>query len=266
VAEPTPLFDSSIWRGQATSDAERATGALALINKQVIELRAQIGALRRDLAAIRLEIRQAPALRLLEENRRLTLAVKHAETRAADAIRGLAEMARNGERDALTDTPNRTLMLDRLGRGIALARRRRLRLALLFADLDGFKQINDTYGHAAGDAALRITARRFESIVRDSDTVSRHGGDEFLVLLGGLSEASDAGVISSKLLASLAEPAPYGAHLLRLSASIGIAVYPGDGEDAASLIHSADAAMFRSKRRGPGSFEYSRPELVGAAS
>jgi len=266
VAEPTPLFDSSPRQGRTEPDAERPTRALSLLNKQVTELRAHIAALRRELAAIQAEIRQTPALRLLEENRRLTLAVRDAETRASDAIRGLVELARHAERDALTDTPNRTLMLDRIGRAITLARRRRLRLALLFADLDGFKQINDTYGHAAGDAALRIAARRFESAVRDSDTVSRHGGDEFLVLLGGLSHASDAGNIAAKLLASLAEPASVGTHLLRLSASVGIALYPEDGEDAAGLIDSADAAMFRSKRRGPDCFQYCRPHLVGAPS
>jgi diguanylate cyclase (GGDEF)-like protein len=261
---PVPLSDSSSRQGSTGPASEGPAKALPLLNKQVSELRLQIAALRRELVAIQSEIRKAPALRLLEENRRLRLAVKDAETRASDAIRGLVEMARKGERDVLTDTPNRTLMLDRVGRGITLARRRRLRLALLFADLDGFKQINDTYGHAAGDTALRMAARRLESAVRDSDTVSRHGGDEFLVLLGGLSNASDAGVISAKLLASLAEPVTVGEHVLRLSASIGIAVYPEDGEDAASLIDSADAAMFRSKRRGPGCFEYSRPELIAA--
>jgi diguanylate cyclase len=243
------------------SDVEAASQVLALLNQQIASRRAELIALRRDLSAARLELRQTPALQLLEENRRLALAVKSAEARAAAAIRNLVERARHGERDALTGTPNRTLMLDRIGRAITFAKRRRTRLSVLFADLDGFKQINDTYGHGVGDEALCLASRRLQSVVRDSDTVSRHGGDEFLILLGTLSEPADAAVISSKLLASLSQPVKVQAHSFRLSASIGIAIYPEDGKDAAALIGAADVAMFRAKRRGPGRFEFHRPDF-----
>jgi diguanylate cyclase (GGDEF)-like protein len=174
------------------------------------------------------------------------------------------QMARSSQRDALTDTPNRALMLDRLENAISLARRHVTRLAVMFLDLDQFKQINDSLGHAIGDQVLQQVARRLESIVRASDTVSRHGGDEFLVLIGEVSKASDAAVIAAKILAVLTAPCRVGDHLLRLSASLGIATYPDDGEDAASLISRADAAMYRSKRRRLGGFEFHREEIPGA--
>jgi diguanylate cyclase (GGDEF)-like protein len=151
-------------------------------------------------------------------------------------------------------------MLDRLENAIALARRHVTRLAVLFLDLDQFKHINDTIGHAAGDEVLQLVARRIESVVRGSDTVSRHGGDEFLVLVGEVSRASDAGIIAAKILAVLTTPSRVGDHMLRLSASLGIATFPEDGDDAATLISRADAAMYRSKRRRRGGFEFHRDD------
>jgi diguanylate cyclase (GGDEF)-like protein len=243
-------------------EGEAAELTLARLKEQVNDVRAELAALRRELAGIRIELGRASDVHLVKDNRRLILVARKAEMRAASAVASLIELSRASERDALTGTPNRTLMLERVERGIAVARRRQMRVAILFADLDGFKQINDAFGHAVGDEALRVTSRRFESVVRDSDTVSRHGGDEFLVLLTALAEPSDAAAISAKLLASLARPARVGAHVLRLSASIGIAVYPEDGEDAATLIGVADAAMFRSKRRGPGRFGFHEPRVA----
>ena len=152
-------------------------------------------------------------------------------------------------------------MLDRLESAIATARRRETRIAVLFVDLDHFKRINDTLGHAIGDEALKLTARRLQSAVRDSDTVSRHGGEEFLVLLPDISQAADAVSIAQKLLAALAAPARAGEHRLHLSASIGITIYPEDAEDAQTLISRADAAMYRSKRRGAGGFEFYAQKL-----
>jgi len=146
-------------------------------------------------------------------------------------------------------------MLDRLHNAIALAQRHATRVGVLFVDLDGFKQINDTLGHAAGDQVLQLVTQRLQGVVRDSDTVSRHSGDEFLVLLSDISSVADAAAVARKMLASLAAPAEVGPHVLRLSASIGIAVYPEDGNDPSTLIRHADAAMYRSKRHGPGAFE-----------
>jgi diguanylate cyclase (GGDEF)-like protein len=230
-------------------DVAAAELALELLAKQADGVRAEIIRSRRELAQVQQDFSGARAAQLLEANEKLVLAALQAETIAEAATGHLDELARSSQRDALTDTPNRALMLDRLENGIALARRHVTRLAVLFLDLDQFKHINDTLGHGVGDEVLRLVARRLESVVRASDTVSRHGGDEFLLLVGEISQPSDAAVIGAKILAVLTAPCRIGDHLLRLSASLGIATYPEDGEDAATLISRADAAMYRSKRR-----------------
>ena len=171
-------------------------------------------------------------------------------------ISSLDELTRHSQHDELTGAPNRALMLDRLESAIALAQRRATRVGVLFIDLDRFKQINDTHGHAVGDEVLQLVTRRLESAVRDSDTVSRHSGDEFVVLLAEVYSAHDAIPVAEKMLASLALPARIGQHDLTLSASIGIALYPEDGADAATLIQRADAAMYRAKGRGAGAYEF----------
>ncbi len=198
---------------------------------------------------------------LAEANEQLVLAALHAENVAETAVRKLRSLAHSGQRDPLTNLPNRLLMLDRLENAIAMARRRETRIAVMFIDLDHFKLINDTLGHAVGDQALQLAARRLQSAVRDSDTVSRHGGEEFIVLLPDVTQAADAALIAQKLLAALAAPGRAGDHRLQLSASIGITMYPEDAEDAQTLITRADAAMYRSKRRGPGGFEFYAQKL-----
>lgn len=244
------------------ADVAAAEHALALLNEQADEVRAEIVRSRRELAKVQREFGGSRAAQLVEANEQLVLAALQAETMAEAATGHLDELARSSQRDALTDTPNRALMLDRLENAIALARRHVTRIAVIFLDLDQFKQINDTLGHAVGDEVLQLVARRLESVVRASDTVSRYGGDEFLVLVGEVSRASDAGVIAAKILAVLTAPTRVGDHMLRLSASLGIATYPEDGEDAASLISRADAAMYRSKRRRHGGFEFHREEIA----
>ena len=241
-----------------------AERTVALLNKEADEIRANIIRSRSELEQLQREFGGSKAAQLVEANEQLVLAAIQAETIAETATSHLDELARSSQRDALTDTPNRALMLDRLENAISLARRHVTRLAVLFLDLDQFKHINDTLGHAVGDEVLQLVARRLESVVRASDTVSRHGGDEFLVLIGEVSKASDAAVIAAKILAVLTAPCQVGDHLLRLSASLGIATYPDDGEDAASLVSRADAAMYRSKRRRLGGFEFHREEIPGA--
>jgi len=243
-----------------------ATRTLALLNQQADALRTQLVELRRDLANGQRDFSAVRAAQLREANGQLVLAALHAETIAETAVSDLGEVVRSSQRDALTDTPNRALMRDRLECAIAMARRHRTRIAMVFLDLDHFKQINDTLGHAVGDQVLQLVARRLESVVRDSDTVSRHGGDEFLVLLTGISRASDAAQIADKIIAALSAPSRVGGHVLRLSASVGVTIYPEDGEDAATLINRADAAMYRSKRSGLGGFEFHSKEMSSDGS
>jgi diguanylate cyclase (GGDEF)-like protein len=165
-------------------------------------------------------------------------------------------LTRSSQRDALTDTPNRALTLDRLQNAIALGRRHRTHVAVIFLDVDNFKAINDTLGHAAGDEVLRLVARRLESVVRASDTVSRHSGDEFLMLLADVSHRSAVAAIAAEVLEALSEAALVGGSEIGLSASIGIAMFPEDGDDPATLIARADAAMYRAKHRQRGTFAF----------
>jgi diguanylate cyclase (GGDEF)-like protein len=246
-----------------SDEVAEATRTLARLKDQANVLRAELATLRQNLADARRGSGAIQNVELKEANQQLVLAALQAETTAEIAVADLGDLTRASQRDTLTDTPNRVLMLDRLENAIVMARRHGARIAVLFLDVDRFKPINDTLGHAAGDEVLQIIARRLESVVRDSDTVSRHGGDEFLVLLSEVLQPSDAALVASKIIAALAAPARVGDDDLRLSASIGIAIYPGDGEDAASLIDRADAAMYRCKRLGRGRFEFHREETVG---
>jgi diguanylate cyclase len=260
MAEPSGAGRRGISGHSTSADVAAAEKAVALLQQQAEQLRSDIASSQRRLAEVQREFDATRAAQLLEANEQLVLAALQAETTAELATGQLDELARASQRDALTDTPNRALMLDRLENAIAMARRHVTRLAVLFLDLDQFKHINDTHGHAVGDEVLQLVARRLESVLRASDTVSRHGGDEFLMLVGEISQASDAAVIAAKVLAALGAPGRVGDHLLRLSGSVGIATFPDDGEDAATLISRADAAMYRSKRRRAGGFEYYQDE------
>lgn len=249
--------------GEVAARNLEATGRLALLNEQPDALRTELARLRQNLADVQREFTAERAIQLREANEKLVLAVLHAESIADAAVSSLGELARSTQRDTLTDTPNRALMLDRVESAIALARRHNAQIALLFLDLDDFKQINDTHGHAVGDAILQAAARRLESVVRHSDTVSRYGGDEFLVLMSEVSQAADAALIAAKILSTFAAPNQVGEHMISLSASIGIAVYPEDGEDAPTLITRADAAMYRVKKRAGGSFQFYSTDTSG---
>lgn len=154
--------------------------------------------------------------------------------------------------DTLTELPNRRFFDDELARCIGRARRHGRRFALLFLDLDRFKWVNDTHGHAAGDALLQQTARRLRAVVRAADTVTRWGGDEFIVVLEDLPQAAEAGRLAAALQAAIGQAMDVAGHRLHITASIGVAVFPEHGDTAADLIRAADAAMYQAKRRGPG--------------
>ena len=158
--------------------------------------------------------------------------------------------------DALTDLPNRFLSLDRLSQLISEAVRNKDLVAVLFIDLDDFKKINDSLGHETGDKLLVEAASRLNSLLRSGDTVGRLGGDEFIILLGGLADASDAQPIAENLLAEFREPFDIDGRELMITASVGISVFPGDGGDSSELLCNADSAMYHSKDLGRNTYSY----------
>ena len=158
--------------------------------------------------------------------------------------------------DSVTGLPTRTLFEDRLQQAIALARRHGDRVAILFIDLDHFKSLNDTFGHAAGDLALREVGSRMLGRVRGSDTVARLGGDEFAVILQELEQGTTAAVVAEKLITGVREPIRLENGQHRLGASVGIAVFPDHGDEPGRLVELADEAMYRVKRKGRNDYAF----------
>jgi len=172
-----------------------------------------------------------------------------------------ARLAYLAQFDALTGLPNRALLSDRFAQMIVLARRRQAPLGVLFIDLDDFKLVNDTQGHAAGDELLKETARRLLDSVRQGDTVARISGDEFAVILGDLARADDAALVAQKIIDRLSETYVIRGKEVFVTASIGIATFPADGDNAEVLLGAADAAMYRAKQAGRNAFQFFTAEI-----
>lgn len=168
--------------------------------------------------------------------------------------------------DTLTGLPNRLLLVDRMQQATAHLGRKNSPVAVLFIDLDRFKDINDTLGHAAGDRLLQEVAERLGSCVREGDTVARLSGDEFVVLLAGLNDVRDAALVADKIVTTVSSPCRIGGSELRVSPSIGIAVFPGDGHDIDELLRNADTAMYHAKQEGRGRFSFFASSMNEAAS
>jgi len=172
-----------------------------------------------------------------------------------------AEMTYSAEHDFLTGLPNRMLLNDRVSQAIVLAPRHSNKVAVLFLDLDGFKHINDSLGHPIGDKLLQSIAKRLVDCVRTSDTVSRQGGDEFVLLLSEVHRSEDAAISALRILQAVAEAHSIDQHDLHVTASIGVSVYPDDGQDAETLIKNADTAMYQAKENGRQSYQFFKPAM-----
>jgi diguanylate cyclase (GGDEF)-like protein/PAS domain S-box-containing protein len=182
--------------------------------------------------------------------------------RDVSATKAMAlQMTHSAQHDFLTGLPNRMLLNDRIEQAIIFAPRHKKKVVVLFLDLDGFKHINDSLGHQIGDKLLQSVAKRLADCVRGSDTVSRQGGDEFVVLLSEVEHAEDAAITARRMLHVVAEAHPIDKHDLHVSTSIGVSVYPDDGLDAETLIKNADTAMYQAKENGRQSYQFFKPSM-----
>jgi len=205
-------------------------------------------------AKVMLSVKKEDQLR--EANENLVVATVLAQMMADAAEKATLQMAYMAEHDFLTGLPNRALLTDRLAQSIAFAQRRGgKKVALMYLDLDHFKHINDSLGHEVGDHLLQSVSKRLQACVRHSDTVCRQGGDEFVVLLAEVEEVHDAVLCAKKLMESMAKPHQIGDHQLYVSLSIGISLYPDDGNDAEAVIRNADTAMYQAKRSGRNKYQ-----------
>lgn len=235
-----------------TREPERNTVKLVLQHERPLGLPPNTLLIRRNGSELAIEDSAAP---IYNGSGELSGAV--IVFRDVSELRTMTEkMAFLAQHDFLTQLPNRFLLNDRLGKAIQVAQRSGRHLGVLFLDLDGFKAINDSLGHATGDSVLQSAARRLIKCVRAVDTVSRLGGDEFVVLLLDC-DADAVKAVAEKILATLALPHLVSTLELQITASIGISLFPEDGTNAQSLIKKSDAAMYQAKQNGRNSYQFS---------
>jgi diguanylate cyclase (GGDEF)-like protein/PAS domain S-box-containing protein len=216
--------------------------------------------LRRDGAQVWVSV-NVSMMRDANGNQRFISVVKDI-SRRKQAEEALVRLASH---DALTGLPNRLLLQDRLAQAIVQAHRSGTEVAVMFIDLDRFKHVNDSLGHDAGDQMIVEIARRLAASLRESDTVARQGGDEFVVVLPALAGAQDASMVAEKLLENLSQPLVLCGQEVFPTGSIGLAMYPHDGADSATLLKSADNAMYRSKGKGGNHYSFYVPDMGAQA-
>jgi diguanylate cyclase (GGDEF)-like protein/PAS domain S-box-containing protein len=236
--------------------------ALAIRENKTVDLKANCVLIRRDGVETGIEESAAP---IHDRQGQVTGAVMVFHD--VSMARALSlKMYHLAQHDGLTDLPNRMLLDDRLAQAITLCHRNQQKLAVLFLDLDRFKHINDTLGHDFGDRVLRNAAQRLLQCVRSSDTVSRQGGDEFVIVLSEIAHSQDAEGCAAKILSALSVPVRIDEHDLYITASIGIATYPDDGNDAETLLKHADLAMYHAKANGFNTFQFFEPGMNARAA
>jgi diguanylate cyclase (GGDEF)-like protein len=225
----------------------RFTQGLAQLEQQTDQARTVLSRLDQDIRDAESRLGSGQGAALMEANDQLVLSALRAQGESDEAARELSGVPRSATLHALTSLPNRGLLVDRLARATASAKRHGTHFALLFLDVDNLELINDSLGHAKGDEVLQLTAHCLASSVRATDTVSRYGGDEFVVLLADVTEASAAVCVARKIQAALAKLTWFGDHGLPLTARIGMSIYPDHGGDVGTLVHRTDAAMYHAK-------------------
>jgi diguanylate cyclase (GGDEF)-like protein/PAS domain S-box-containing protein len=225
---------------------------LVLLNDEPMALNADTVLIRRDGSEVAIEDSASP---IHDWNGRLTgVVIVFHDVSIAQAMS--AKMAHLAQHDFLTDLPNRVLLNDRIGQAIRWAKRHDTQMAVLFLDLDNFKHTNDSLGHEIGDLLLQSVAQRLARCVRMSDTVSRQGGDEFVILLAEGKENETATVLAERILAAMRLQHQVAGRELHVSTSIGISVYPADGDNAETLVKNADTAMYSAKSNGRDNYQF----------
>jgi len=252
-----------VFRTVSTAAAEstETTAELAVLQIRAMHLPSTCLLIRRDGTEMTIEDSIAPIHN--REGRKIGAVIVFRDVTAARAM--ARQITHSAEHDFLTGLPNRLLLSDRIGQAIIMAQRTRRQVAVLFMDLDGFKHINDSLGHPVGDKLLQSIAVRLVACVRAVDTVSRQGGDEFIVLLSEVQGPESAAVMANKILASVAERHSFEPHELHITTSIGVSIYPDDGSNAETLIKNADTAMYQAKEGGRQSFQFFKPEMNARA-
>jgi diguanylate cyclase (GGDEF)-like protein/PAS domain S-box-containing protein len=245
----------------SSGEPRENTTELAILQIRALHLPSNCILIRRDGVQIPIEHSIAP---IHDRGNVATGAV--VVFRDVSAAQAMAQqITHSAEHDFLTGLPNRMLLNDRIGQAIAMAQRDMVPVAVLFLDLDGFKHVNDSLGHPIGDQLLQSIAQRLVQCVRAADTVSRQGGDEFVVLLSRAEHPEDAANFAGRLLRAVAQSHSIGQHDLHITTSIGVSVYPDDGLDAETLIKNADTAMYQAKENGRQSFQFFKPAMNARA-
>ena len=234
---------------------------LAIIKNELTVLKSNAILIRRDGSELTIADTIAPIHRRSGEVTGAVVVFQDVSEARAAALK-ISHLAHH---DFLTDLPNRVLFDDRLNQAISLAQRHQRHIAVLFLDCDNFKNINDSLGHMMGDFLLQSLAKRIASAGRSSDTVSRQGGDEFIILLPEVNSVEDAETYATKILHEVAKPHLIGDHELHLTASVGIAMYPADGRNADTLVHNADLALYEAKEGGRNTYKCFRPDMNARA-
>jgi diguanylate cyclase (GGDEF)-like protein/PAS domain S-box-containing protein len=254
---------AEIFRTMDTSsvDHSETTSEHAILQIRAVHLPSSCILIRRDGFEIPIEDSIAPINN--REGEATGAVIVFRDVSVAQAM--AQQITHSAEHDYLTGLPNRMLLNDRISQAIALARRHMKKVAVLFLDLDGFKHINDSLGHPIGDLLLKSVATRLVDCVRASDTVSRQGGDEFVVLLAEVGQADDAATMAKRMLRTVAEVHCIAKHDLHVTTSIGVSIYADDGLDAETLIKNADTAMYQAKENGRQSFQFFKPAMNARA-
>ena len=247
---------------QDTADLRQGT---ADIRQVTADIRQEAADQREETAIASAALNESTNAQVREANERLIVASIHAQTMTEAAELATEQMSYMAEHDVLTGLPNRALLTDRLAQSIALAQRHEKKVALMYLDLDHFKHVNDSLGHAVGDQLLQSVAKRLRRCVRHSDTVSRQGGDEFVLLLTEIDEVQDAALAAEKVIEAMARPHVVSGNQLHVTFSIGISIYPDDGRDVETMLKNADTAMYQAKKTGRNHFHLYHPEMNARA-